>query len=169
MALVLGALWNYAGKQPFVSSTFLCLLPCLWLALIAAAGVDPLGHGIPFGALISWSTIPVIVLCALAAAVLASAALALSTRLAPVFTLCFCGVFFSLTLLATPLWPASACGAGWVKVLLPNWQLFWMLDVLADRGACPWSYVQLCGVYALAWILAWACLGLASFRHRDIE
>lgn len=170
-ALVLAAMMNYVFKRPFVSQALAFLVPCLAVALLAAAGLNPDGSVCSFGSLLAWPLLPAGILIGLALAVFAAIALSLSTRLSPRFTLAVCGVLFFLGLLADYLWgpgagrglPAAVCYG-----LTPNWQDFWLVDALGG-GGIPWSYVARAGLYAGLMIAGILSFGLVSFRNVEIH
>ena len=67
---------------------------------------------------------------------------------------------------------AQVFGTGSVSALLctslvPNWQLFWMADVLSNRIIIPASYFVWTFVYSVLYCAAW--IGWAFFLFRDSE
>lgn len=55
------------------------------------------------------------------------------------------------------------------KALLPNWQTFWISDVLDNEQLVSWRYVLGCVIHAAAYITA--CLSLATwlFNRRELS
>lgn len=171
-AFALAAAVNYWFRRPFMSQTFWFMLVCLPAALLIAAGIDPGGHVCRFGAFLQWKLVPAMSLIALAVAVLAAIALALSTRLPPVQSLTACGMVFILGLLSDYLLAQASLHSFWAALgygLLPNWQDFWLADALAGMGTIPWDYVRQAGVYAALYTAGVLCLGLLSFRNVEIQ
>lgn len=170
-AFALAAVSNIWFRRPFVSDAFLFMIPALLVALLVAGCLDQEDHFGPFGALIQWRMVPAGVLVTMALWMLASIAIALSTRLPPVFTLVCCTALFFLGLISDYLfgqaradsWFAALCYA-----VLPNWQDFWMIDALSGGGIIPWTYVVKAGVYAGLYLAGVLCLGLVSFRNVEI-
>lgn len=67
---------------------------------------------------------------------------------------------------------AGMAGKWWASVLYtvtPNWQLFWLADVLnTDKGLIPWAYVGKALAYAAAYAGAALSLALALFEDREL-
>ncbi len=172
LAFILAGFTNYFLKRPFVSQSFMFIMPCLVAAFLAGACLYPGGGYCRFGSLLEWRLLPAGVLIGLALAVFAAIALSLSTRLSPVFTLAGCGVLFFLGLLSDYLLGRAAehsMSAAVCYGLLPNWQDFWLVDALAGGGVIPWSYVAGAGAYALLMIAGVLCFGLVAFRNVEIR
>jgi ABC-type transport system involved in multi-copper enzyme maturation permease subunit len=96
---------------------------------------------------------------------------ALATRMEIVGNLMVCLILF---LVGTVLhyFAAMAFGTGSVGALLctslvPNWQLFWMGDALANRIHIPASYIIWTLVYSALYCTAW--IGWAFFLFQDSE
>ena len=67
---------------------------------------------------------------------------------------------------------AQVFGTGSVSALLctslvPNWQIFWMADVLANRIHIPASYFVWTAAYSVLYCAAW--IGWAFFLFQDSE
>ena len=96
---------------------------------------------------------------------------ALATRMEIVGNLMVCLILF-LTGMMLHYFAAQAFGAGSVSALLctslvPNWQLFWMADVLSNRIHIPASYFVWTVVYSVLYCAAW--IGWAFFLFQDSE
>lgn len=67
---------------------------------------------------------------------------------------------------------AGMGGKWWASVLYtltPNWQLFWLADVLnTDKGIVPWGYVVKALAYAAGYVGAVLALALALFEDREL-
>ena len=68
---------------------------------------------------------------------------------------------------------AGMAGKWWASVLYtitPNWQLFWLADVLnTDKAVVPWRYVGKALAYALAYVGAALSLAMALFEDRELS
>jgi ABC-type transport system involved in multi-copper enzyme maturation permease subunit len=68
---------------------------------------------------------------------------------------------------------AGMAGKWWATVLYtvtPNWQLFWLADVLnAEKSAVPLSYVAKALAYAMAYVGAALSLAIALFEDRELS
>lgn len=68
---------------------------------------------------------------------------------------------------------AGMAGKLWASVLYtvtPNWQLFWLADVLnAEKAVVPLSYVAKALAYAMAYVGAALSLAVALFEDRELS
>jgi ABC-type transport system involved in multi-copper enzyme maturation permease subunit len=68
---------------------------------------------------------------------------------------------------------AGMGGRWWASVLYtltPNWQLFWLADVLnAEKSVVPWSYVGKALAYALMYVGAALAVAVALFEDRELS
>ena len=96
---------------------------------------------------------------------------ALATRMEIVGNLMVCLLLF-LTGMVLHYFAAKAFGTGSAGALLctslvPNWQSFWMADVLANRSHIPASYFIWTLIYSVLYCAAW--IGWAFFLFQDSE
>jgi len=167
-----GAAANFWFRRPFVSHSWMALLPCLAAALGLACALEAPGReATAFGSLMAWNMAPAGVLVAQAILVLAALAVSFSTRLPPILSTSACAVLFGLGLIADYVLRGllgSDRLAGLAGRALPQWQNFWAVDALAGGGRIPWDYVADAGLYAGLYVAAALAMGLASFRHTEI-
>lgn len=64
--------------------------------------------------------------------------------------------------------PEDKNWADYAYALLPNFQMFWMVDALSDDRLIPWSYVGSAFSYAGLYILALLALAAALFETREL-
>lgn len=68
---------------------------------------------------------------------------------------------------------AGMAGKWWASMLYtatPNWQLFWLADVLnTDKGFVPWTYVGKALAYAVGYVGAVLALAMALFEDRELS
>ena len=68
---------------------------------------------------------------------------------------------------------AGMGGAAWASVLYtvtPNWQLFWLADVLAEaKSKVPWAYVGKAFVYMVAYVGAALAAAILLFQERELS
>jgi len=160
---------NYRGHN-FCSALFKALLLCLLPALVISAFLDPAGHLVRFGSLVRWELLPVSLLIFAALAMLASIAVALSTRFAPVIVFSCCCLVFILGLVSDYLFTAMAGGGPLAKLcaaILPNWQCLWIYGSLEGRGAVTPEYVMKACGYAALYIGGVLSLGVLSFKTAE--
>ena len=123
-----------------------------------------------------WRLFPASLLILFALWILAGIALACSTRFEAVPTLSICTALFLLGLMSDYLFGRrSEQGVWWASVLYamtPNWQLFWLADIL-DSGKAyadfPWSYVAKAFTYMTAYVGAAVALALVLFEDRELN
>jgi hypothetical protein len=112
------------------------------------------------------------VLIWVAVALLASVALAASTRLGILSTFLICLIALSAGLSSDQLVkPLAEAGAAWADVayrLIPNFQSFWMVDPLSENRIIPWSYVASAMGYSALYTAAILALGMALFETREV-
>ena len=96
---------------------------------------------------------------------------ALATRMEIVGNLMRCLLIFLtgmvLHYFAARLFGTGSAGALVCTSLVPNWQIFWMADVLANRVHIPASYFVWTLVYSVLYCAAW--IGWAFFLFQDSE
>ena len=172
-AALLAAAWlNYRRRRVFASDAFLFLLLALALTLLCAGCFDRLGHWAPFDVRVEWRLLPVNVLIAEALVLFAALVLFLSAR------------WFrqgGLALAAGSLWVAgwlaeavldAPHAAAWRSAmyhLLPDWQHFWVADMLNKGGRVAWAYVAHATCYTLFYTVGLVLLGQALFKRREIR
>jgi len=126
-----------------------------------------------FGQLTDWRMLPagLLILCALL--LLAAVALACSTRLELMPTLAVCSIVFVLGLMTDYLFGRAASEgsfiAGVLYALLPNWQLFWMVDALEGEKWIPFNYILRALTYVVCYLVAALSVALALFEDRELS
>jgi len=64
-------------------------------------------------------------------------------------------------------------GAWWASVLYtvtPNWQLFWLADVLGEASnKIPWAYVGKAFVYVSGYVGAALAAAILLFQERELS
>lgn len=141
-------------------------LAALSAALLALAFVfDRTGAASPSLANLDLRIVPVSVLVLMSLAVNAAIALALATRLgaAPSIAICLALLFLGLASDAIRLLPF-----GFLSVILPDVQSFWMCDSLADGASLPVGYLGAAAIYSLSLVAVALGVGMLSLRRREI-
>jgi len=169
---LLGTASNYFMHRPFLADTSLALIATVTLAFLAINCLDRHGAWQEFGSNVDWRLLPAGLLVWFALLVLAGLAVACTTRLAMMPTLMVCSGLFALGLLSDYLFGGAAKAGSWLAAMfhtvLPNWQLFWMADLLGGEGAIPWSYVLRGAGYAGVYLILVLAVGLILFEDRDL-
>ena len=105
--------------------------------------------------------------------ILAALAIACSTRFDTVPTLAICSALFLLGLVSDYFWGTrAAAGSWWASILYaitPNWQLFWVADVLEGDKQIPLGYLGRALGYATGYILATLAVALVLFEDRELN
>jgi|CXWL01.1.fsa_nt_gi hypothetical protein len=113
-----------------------------------------------------------ILLIMAALAVLTAIAVASSARIGMVGTFLVCLMALSAGLCSDQLLrPLMDEGAAWAQAayrVIPNFQVFWMVDALSDEQVIPWRYVGKAWVYAGAYVTAALLAGMALFETREV-
>ncbi len=173
LAYLVGAGLNYFLGKPFVGNTVFALVLALTAAFCVIAFFDKEGARQSFGADIDWRLVPATLLLLFALWVLASLALACTTRLDMVATLAICSGFFLIGIMSDYLFGLAAQGGSWAAsaayAVTPNWQVFWMSDALEEGKTIPWSYVGRGLEYALGYLAMVLALAMALFQDRELS
>jgi ABC-type transport system involved in multi-copper enzyme maturation permease subunit len=174
VAYAIGGFSNYFLRRPFVADAVIAV------AVMITVGFAIL-HFIPRDAArmqetytgIDWRVVPASGLILLALLILAALALACSTRFEVIPTLAICSALFLLGLVSDYFWGTrSHAGSWWASTLYsltPNWQLFWMADVLEGDKTIPLQYIGKALAYAVAYIGAVLSLALVMFEDRELN
>jgi hypothetical protein len=172
IAFSMAGVVNYVTRRPFHSVAFGLLLVCTGAAFLFGAWVDASGHACRFGALYSWPLVTAHLLVAQAVLLLAAVALALAVRLQAIATVTLCGLLFLAGLMSDAGLGRHAAAnrmvAGLYR-LLPNWNLFWVMESLHEDRAISIRYVADVSIYAALLLLAFLGFGLVLFRHAEVK
>lgn len=174
LAYLLGGFSNFFLRRPFVSDAVIALVPLVTLALFLIVQFTKQKQSLGVFAAVDWRMIPAAVLILFALWILASLALACSTRLDMIPTLAVCSALFLLGLMSDYFFGRPAArGEWWASALYtvtPNWQLFWLADVLETGKQVPfWGYVGRALGYAACYIGAILALAVWLFDERELS
>lgn len=174
LAYAIGGFSNFFLHRPFVSDAVISLLVTMTLGFIVINFFDKEAHPQAFAAGVDWRIVPAALLVLFAIWILASLALASSTRLDIIPTLAICSAFFLLGLMSDYLFGRRAEGGSWWATILysitPNWQLFWLADALeAGRSTFQWAYVGKALVYMACYVGAALAVAVALFDERELS
>lgn len=174
LAYGLAGFANYFLRQPFVSFAVAAMLALVTVAAFVIIQFTSQRQSLYEIAQVDWRLIPASVLVLLALCILAALALASSTRLDMIPTLAICSACFLLGLMSDYLFGrASEGGALWATVLYtltPNWQLFWVADLLeTGKTGFPWGYVGRAMIYVVCYVGALLALAVLLFDERELS
>ena len=174
IAYLMGGFSNYFLRRAFVSDAVFSVVLMLTIAFIIINFFGKEGQLQDFATGVDWRLVPAAVLILFALWIIAGLALACSTRLDMIPTLAICSALFLLGTMSDYLFgrPAEK-GAWWASVLYtitPNWQQFWLADVLdAEKSSFHWAYVGKAFAYAACYVGAALSVAVLLFEDRELS
>jgi ABC-2 type transport system permease protein len=174
IAYLIGGFSNYFLRRPFVSDAVFGVVLMTIIAFVVINCFNKEVHAQPFATGVDWRLVPAAVLILFALWILAALALACSTRLDMIPTLAICSALFLLGTMSDYLFGRPAEKGSWLASVLytitPNWQLFWLADVLdSDTAAVHWRYVGKASAYVVAYVGAAMALAIVLFEDRELS
>ena len=176
-AYAIGGFSNFFLRRPFVSDASFAIVVTVTLAAFIIFQFTRQSQSLYEAAQVDWRLVPAALLILFALWVLAALALACSTRLDMIPTLAVCTAFFLLGLVSDYIYFKLGgrldSGPWWASALytaLPNWQLFWLADVLeTGKNVFYWSYVGKALVYAAGYAGAALAAAVLMFEERELS
>lgn len=175
LAYVVAGFTNFFLRRPFMADAVFSVVVMLTLAFIVIFFMKKHVTSNETYTGIDWRLIPASVLILFALWILASLALACSTRLEVIPTLAICSALFLVGLMSDYFYQRAGGtlegGPWWASMLYavtPNWQLFWLADVLESGKKFPLVYVGKAFVYMSAYVGAALGLALVLFEDREL-
>jgi len=172
-AFVAGGFLNYFLQVRFVITTVISvvILTTTMLAIILATEAETTGAGAD-PRMVDWRLLPATALILFAVLILTALALACSTRLELLPTLAICSSVLFLGLMSDWLFLARVEGGSWWASILytvtPNWQNFWLADVLEGDGTIPTRYIGQAFGYLAGYVGATLSVALWLFEDREL-
>jgi hypothetical protein len=164
---------NYFLQLRFVITTVIAvvILTPAMLAIILATEAETTGAGAD-PRLVDWRLISAATLILFAVPILTALALACSTRLELLPTLAICSAVLFLGLMSDWLFLERVEGGSWWASILytvtPNWQNFWLADVLEGDGMIPTGYIGQAFGYLVGYVGATLSAALWLFEDREL-
>jgi hypothetical protein len=172
-AYAIGGLTNYFMRRPFVSDAVLAVALMVTVAFVVLLFIPRAAQRAENEFIgLDWRMVPASALILMALLILAALALACSTRLEVIPTLSVCSALFLLGMVSDYVWGTRAHGHVWANMLYtvtPNWQLFWVSDLLEGKGAIPASYLGKALGYTAGYVGAVLAVALALFQDRELS
>ena len=168
-----GGFLNYFLQVRFVITTVISvvILTTTMLAIILATEAETTGAGAD-PRMVDWRLLPATALILFAVLILTALALACSTRLELLPTLAICSSVLFLGLMSDWLFLARVEGGSWWASILytvtPNWQNFWLADVLEGDGTIPTRYIGQAFGYLVGYVGATLSVALWLFEDREL-
>jgi hypothetical protein len=177
VAYALGGFSNFLLRRPFASDAVFAVLVMVTLAAFVIFQFTHQAASMNEPARVDWRLVPAAVLILFALWILAALALACSTRLDMIPTLAICSALFLLGLVSDYIYfklgGTLEGGPWWATALytvLPNWQNFWLADVLTTgKGAFHWGYVGKALVYVIGYAGAALSAAVLLFEERELS
>jgi ABC-type transport system involved in multi-copper enzyme maturation permease subunit len=174
VAYGIGGFSNFFLRRPFVSDAFFALVGMVSLAAYLIFSFTKQQQSLGTAAAVDWRMVPAAILVLFALWILAALALACSTRVDVIPTLAICSAIFLVGIMSDYLFGRHAeKGSWWASVLYtvtPNWQLFWLADVLeTGKNTFPWGYVGKAFGYVVGYVGAALCLATLLFEDRELS
>ena len=172
-AFVAGGFLNYFLQVRFVITTVIAvvILTTAMLIIILATEAETTGAGAD-PRVVDWRLISASVLILFAVLILTALALACSTRLELLPTLAICSGVLFLGLMSDWLFLGRVDGGSWWASILytvtPNWQNFWLADVLEGDGTIPLGYIGQAFGYLVGYVGASLSVALWLFEDREL-
>jgi len=172
-AFVVGGFLNYFLQLRFVITTVIAMV----ILTTAMSAIIFMSEPATTGAsadprLVDWRLISASVLILFAVLILTALALACSTRLELMPTLAVCSGVLFLGLMSDWLFLGRVDGGSWWASILytvtPNWQNFWLADVLEGEGAIPTRYIGQAFGYLVGYVGATLSVALWLFEEREL-
>ena len=173
-AFVLGGFLNYFLQFRFVITTVVAqvfLTTIMFVILLATEAETTGASATPRE--VDWRMIPATVLLLFAVLILTALALACSTRLDLLPTLAVCSGVLFLGLMSDWLFlERSQDGTWWASffyTIIPNWQNFWLADVLSTKDSIPVLYLGQAFGYLVGYVGATLMVALWLFEDRELN
>ncbi|MDP6892230.1 MAG: hypothetical protein QF731_03550 [Verrucomicrobiota bacterium] len=170
---IIAGFLNYFLQVRFVFTTVIALvvLTTAMFAIILSTEAATTGASAD-PRTVDWRLINASVLLLFAVLILTALALACSTRLELLPTLAVCSGVLFLGLMSDWLFLEKAeDGIWWASILytvVPNWQNFWLADVLSGEETIPLAYIGQAFLYLIGYTGATLMVALWLFEDREL-
>jgi ABC-2 type transport system permease protein len=174
LAYAVAGFSNFFLRRPFVSDAFFALMITTTLAAFLIIQFTKQQQSLGEAAHVEWNLVPAAILILFALWILASIAVACSTRLDMIPTLAICSAFFLVGIMSDYLFGRPADRNVWwasmLYTLTPNWQLFWLADALeTGRTTFHWGYVGKALAYVAGYVGAVLSIAVLLFEERELS
>ena len=170
ITLLLAAFANFFYEKPFVSSAVLFALPVFSVFFFALCLIGYNWKLQPILTTLDMKLLIAILLVFLATALLTAVATAASTRMPPLPTLVLCAFVFLMGLFSDYLFGRHVDVSYAAKVIyniIPNLQIYWVIDAVLDDRAIPVDYVGYILGYTALYLAGILALAMALFEERE--
>jgi len=171
LTILLTAFLNYAYDWKATSTAMVLLASLGTIVLIFLIFFDRDWKFNPVNNKISVIDVYGSLLLFLAVIIIASLAIALSSRFNIVVTLSACVGIFLLGLVSDWAFGAVAKTHLWAKICyfaIPNLQIFWISDAIYEESTLPLKYIVITATYAICYTAGILGLSIALFQRRQV-
>lgn len=172
LGYALAGFTNFFLRRQFMADAVLAVAVMLTLAFVIVLFIPKAASVTAEGGGLDWRLIPASLLILFALWILAGIAVACSTRFEMIPTLAICSTLFLFGLMSDYLFGRQAeSGSWWASILYtitPNWQLFWLADLLESGRQFPWGYLGKAFAYVVGYVGAALAAALLLFEDREL-
>ena len=171
VTLLLTAFLNYTYDWPFGATGIVNLAILSTLGIVFLAVVDKEWKLNPAANKIELFEIYGSILLYMAVVIIVALAVMFSTRLNLILTLVCCTSAFLIGLISDYAFGRFADTVVWARVarvIVPNFQVFWISDAIYEGAAVPARYLLIGVVYALLYSTGILMLAIALFQKRQV-
>ncbi len=165
-----GAIRNYLNARAFSSSASFAILALIVSATVILYSMPRVPEMADENEIMLSMIVPIFLLLMFAIWIMVALTVALSTRLEMVANLTVVSIIFLCGLISDYFFGSAANTfslSAFLYAILPNWQLFWLVDSLASRRIIPLTYIILAGAYSAACVSFLSFIALALFRQKE--
>ncbi|MEP6664378.1 MAG: hypothetical protein ABJC04_12025 [Verrucomicrobiota bacterium] len=175
LAYMVAGFTNFFLRRPFMADAVFSVVIMVTLAFVLLQFLKKNVSPNETYTGIDWRLVPASLLILFALWILAAIAIACSTRLEVIPTLAICSALFLVGLMSDYFYQRAGGtlkgGPWWASTLYaitPNWQLFWLADVLESGKKFPLAYVGKAFGYMAAYVGAALAIALVLFEDREL-
>jgi len=171
LSLLITAFLNYTYDWPFGATNVICIAILGTIGIIFLSVVDKDWNLNPADNHIALFEIYGSILLFMAVVIIVALAVMFSTRMNLVLTLVCCLSAFLIGLISDYLLGRLAETSLWAKigrVIVPNFQVFWISDAIYEGADVPARYLLIGVVYAVLYSAGILMLGVSLFQKRQV-
>ena len=169
-SMFLAAYGNFFYNKPFTSSVVNNLMVSFTLVFIVLCFINNRWQIQPFADKLDLQLLIAIILAIMATALICAVAVAASTRLSTGFTFATCISFFLVGLFSDYIFGQHMATSQISKILyniIPNLQMYWVIDIILDDKTIPTSYIYHTLGYTVLFLMAILSLAMVLFENRE--
>lgn len=172
LAFFLGTLSNYWFRRNFSAEAVYYLIALSLIIFLIFCFISDEGTFRTFSPMLSVNLLFAFLLLYLAVVILGSFALLISVYLEAVPNLIICFAVFMLGLISEYLFGSVLNETFFtksLKIIFPNWQYFWVAEVLEKQAVISLEYMVSVALYSFFYIGFIVCLSMGLFSGKEIS